>query len=638
MKKIFTLFFSGLISLIATAQRPDYSFLTISKEFSEGADAVLRNYEEVFSVESAGKGIETVKFAYTILNKEGAKYARLDLMYDKFHSIKSFDGKMYDAFGKQIDRLRKAEIKDQGYWDGYTVASDDRYKIAKFENGQYPYTVEFEYEIIHNGLMFYPEFEPQSSEKVAVEKALFQVIMPVGMKLRYKEKNIGKVGITTSATNKNTYEWKVEKLAVIKAERKSPPFMDRMPFVITAPNDFEIDGYKGNMASWENLGKFINQLNTGRDVLSEATQAKIRNMTANSPGRFEKVKKIYEYMQSKTRYVSIQLGIGGWQPMPAQEVDEKGYGDCKALSNYMKALLKVSGIESHYTLVYAGRNGQNFTPRDFPSSFFNHAILCVPLDKDTIWLECTSQTQPAGFLGNFTDNRNVLIVTPAGGKLIRTPKYKQIENTQIRSAEVKVLADGNATVESKTVYSGLQQDANYLGHYVTLSKDEQKKWLDENLDIPQYELLSFKFDLKKDRIPVVTETLGLKINNFGAKAGKRIFITPNLMNKTDAMLPENEERKSEIVLSNFEYTDTDTIRYHIPENYHLEGTFNDVQYKSAFGEYSVKVKVEQGLVTYIRTFSLRNGRFPKEKYKELTEFFKNVTKSDKAKIVFVSNT
>ena len=52
----------------------------------------------------------------------------------------------------------------------------------------------------------------------------------------------------------------------------------------------------------------------------------------------------------------------------------------------MRSLLQVIGVESYYTLVMAGENAPSII-NNFPSPQFNHAILCVPVDKDTIWLE-----------------------------------------------------------------------------------------------------------------------------------------------------------------------------------------------------------------------------------------------------------
>src|SRR4030095_3800912 len=137
------------------------------------------------------------------------------------------------------------------------------------------------------------------------------------------------------------------------------------------------------------------------------------NLVKDAPSESEKIKRIYEYMQNNFRYVSIQLGIGGYRPFSATFTDQKKYGDCKGLSNYMKAALKSVGIKSHIAIINAQYNAEPVDP-DFPANNFNHAILCVP-GKDTIWLECTSSSAEFGKLGTFTENRNALLVTENGG-------------------------------------------------------------------------------------------------------------------------------------------------------------------------------------------------------------------------------
>ena len=95
-------------------------------------------------------------------------------------------------------------------------------------------------------------------------------------------------------------------------------------------------------------------------------------------------------MQSKSRYIFVALGIGGWQPMLPDEVQKKGYGDCKGLSTYMKILLDEAGIPSYYCKINSANSSVSFD-EDFPKMGGNHIILMVPTEKGTIWLENTSQ-------------------------------------------------------------------------------------------------------------------------------------------------------------------------------------------------------------------------------------------------------
>ena len=110
------------------------------------------------------------------------------------------------------------------------------------------------------------------------------------------------------------------------------------------------------------------------------------------------------------QYISIKLGIGGWQPLTAKFVSEKGYGDCKALTNLMMALLKEAGIKSNYVLILAGAD-ENDINTSFPASYFNHVICAVPMAADTVWLECTSQVKDPGYMVSFTGNMHSLILT-----------------------------------------------------------------------------------------------------------------------------------------------------------------------------------------------------------------------------------
>ena len=106
------------------------------------------------------------------------------------------------------------------------------------------------------------------------------------------------------------------------------------------------------MTSWNTFGKwYYEKLLTPVSAVTPEISAEVAALKLSGTTT-EKVKTLYQYMQNKTRYVLIMMGIGGWQPMPASEVSKKGYGDCKALTNYMQTLLTAAGIPSYYAVIY----------------------------------------------------------------------------------------------------------------------------------------------------------------------------------------------------------------------------------------------------------------------------------------------
>lgn len=403
-----------------------------------------------------------------------------------------------------------------------------------------------------------------------------------------------------------------------------------------APTLFEFEGYEGTMKSWDEYGRWIAALNKGRNDLPDETTTRIRELTANANSREEKVKALYEYLQSKTRYVSIQLGIGGYQPFEASLVDKTGYGDCKALSNYMVAMLETVGIKSHYALVLAGENNDHLET-DFPSSQFNHVVVAVPNDADTIWLECTSQTNPFGYQGRFTGDRKALLITDNGAAIVNTTRYPVDVNIQSTLAEVTLGTAGQAKASVERIYSGLQYENGNLNFVVSGQYDEQKKWLQRHIDIPAFDITSFTMENVRAKIPSAIVKAELRIDRFATVSGKRIFLTPNLMNR-NTFVPEKVENRKEEIVRRLAYIDVDTIRYALPEGIYPEFVPQDVQLKSIFGEYEASYKIDQGTLLYTRKVKINKGEFPPSSYQDLVNFYRSISKADNTKMVFMSKT
>ena len=608
----------------------------IPEDLKKGMYAVVRDHQIKITITDVNRYTYYYKLVVTILNSKARNFAKESVDYDKLTKVNFFKGAAYDAEGNLIKKLKPSEIYDRSYVDSYSLFEDTRLKFANLEQSTYPYTVEFEYEQQNNFLYDFPDFLLYTDDEISTQKASFILAYNEKFPPRYKTFGIEEPVKTKDKEGLSVLAWDFKDVVPEKFE----PYSDlkrHVPHIMTGPTIFEYSGYRGDMSSWESLAKWKTDLLIGRDELSETTIAKIKALTSSLTSTEEKIKAVYEYVQGKSRYVNISLGIGGLQPFPAKVVDEVGYGDCKGLSNYTIALLKVIGIEGLYTTIRAGQ-GANDVIEEFPAHQSNHVIVAVPNGIDTVWLECTSQTTPAGYMGLFTGDRMALINTPTGGKLVKTPTYPWYQNQQTRQAKVSLKANGNAIAVVSTTYLGLQSENGGLDHVIYQGPEKQKEWLQNNTEIPIFNLTSFTFKNKKDKVPSITATATLDIRNLGSANGKRIFLTPNLMNKLTAIPPKPESaRKNKVYLSPG-FIDIDSIEYTIPEALFAEFVPEPILLKSRFGEYEAKFELSAGKLVYRRRFQITGGSYPPESYNELIDFYKNINKADNTKVVFVNKT
>jgi hypothetical protein len=296
--------------------------------------------------------------------------------------------------------------------------------------------------------------------------------------------------------------------------------------LLLAPIKFGLENYVGTMDDWSGLATFLTQLNQNRNDLSVDFKELILDMTANAGSTLEKIDILYGYLQQNYRYVSIQLGIGGWQSMKTADVVKYAYGDCKALTFLMQSMLAEVGVESHYTLVFAGSDADDIED-DFPSNQFNHVILKAMDGGQPVWLECTSNSLPAGYLGTFTKNRHVLVTSKDGGYLTKTPDYKSLDwNTARSQTRIEIDAQGNAKIKTNQSYQGnAAGDLIYLK--TQLDTRQQRDYFNKNATVSGLIITNLTFELdKKDSIPLAEVSYEGVIQKFTQNTSKRVILRP----------------------------------------------------------------------------------------------------------------
>jgi hypothetical protein len=331
MRLFFLFFLIAFFPLITWAggSNPAYSVAAIPAALLKNANAVKRMEELKFTIRRTNDASIYHKYAITILNVKGDRAANVVEWYDKLRKIDYIDGVLYDAAGNKIKSLKKSDVSDLSGTDEGSLADDNRVKAHNFYHRTYPYTVEYEMKIDLKYTMFFPTWLPIDSELMSVESSRFKIVCPYGNEVRFKAFNYNSQPLIETNGGYKIYSWQVSNVAAVIDEYGSPAWNEMTPNVVSAPVEFGVEEYKGNMKTWNDFGKFIFELKKGRDVLPDDVKKTVHELTDAITDIKQKIAILYKYLQHNTRYISIQLGVGGWQPFDAGYVAGKKFGIVK---------------------------------------------------------------------------------------------------------------------------------------------------------------------------------------------------------------------------------------------------------------------------------------------------------------------
>ncbi len=589
---------------------------------------VMREENIKLSIKDKNTAKYEVHQVFTVLNEQGKKYLSFVQFSDKFHVLDDAEIKIYDLLGNKKNTLPKKEMTSLNYGEG--LVPEGRVTYYNVNVPEYPITVEFNYSIKFKGIFSLPGYDMQSPWQ-SVQHTSFEVEVPADLGVRYKLLNTGNQPQATHTDGKDVYKWELKNLKAYKLEKHSGSAFSYEPTVLIAPNKFELDDYDGDMTSWKNLGAWIDNLYAKTNGLPEDKKQFYRNMVKNAATDKEKAAILYNYMQNNMRYVSIQLGIGGLRPFPASFVDDKKYGDCKALSNYLKSALDAVGVKANVVIIQGGT-----TPRkvleDFPANYFNHAILCIPQPKDTIWLECTSTTLPFAQLGPFTENRKAMLVTENGGVLVNTPISNFKNNTETINTFIEVNEDGGAKVKTDYTLFGEDRD-EMLMQYHDLKDDEKRKFFISVMEWKHPDNFEISNSKTKDNPYLVTAKMDYeKIYSFNA--GSKFFFDARLYPIFDEEIPEYEERMRDYYFT-CPYQVMDTTAYKFPEGYSLETVPKNKSVQYPFAQYTCNYSWDAAThtLTTAALVQVKDRIIKAADYAKLLDFKKQVMADMNEKIV-----
>lgn len=611
-----------LASLAAGAQPGLYTLASVPEALRAKATVVTHLEDIKYEIESLDKTTYSVHKIYTVINEEGKDALLFNEYSSKYISLEDAEIKVYDGNGKQTARYKKKDMTTVATGEG--LIEDGFVTYYRIMPSSYPVTIELNYEQKIKSTLIVPGYR-FIQPKESILSSTYTARVPAEMNLKYKPVNTTVQPVITDDGKYKIYKWAVKDLVPLEYEEGAVSASSRYPHIALTAQQFSHYGYHGDFSSWKNFGTWVSNLYTGLDELPADRQQFFSNLVKDVPDQKEKIRKIYQYMQQNFRYVSIQLGIGGYRPFSATFTDQKKYGDCKALSNYMKAALKTVGIRSHVAVINAEFNQEPVDP-EFPSNNFNHVILCVPGQKDSTWLECTSSTAEFGELGNFTENRNALLITENGGVLVATPRSSASANTFSTRTTVS-LADDLSGISETVIYA--------RGEYREILNDILKEKKDR-----QKEAIVFYWGFKQpDDFLLVKEgeTANLKmafskIPEFNS--GDKVFINPRMNKIWSSRLPKAENRKLDFYFR-YPFERRDTTIYKLPAGSKPDVVAKEKELKCDYASFNTKAwyNEPENAVYVATTLVLQQYKIPASGYAAVKKFFEDISQEDAQKLV-----
>lgn len=613
---------SGLFISYAQSLAPE------GKTPEKGAGCELD--EQEFLVEGKNSAVLRVHRIFHIYNQEGKKYGSVVMPLYRFEKSRNIKAQVKGFDGRLIRKLEKDDIIEESLFPDYLLYADDRMKHFDLGTTTFPYILEYSYEVEYQSLFFWPDWSPQL--KIPVKRSVYTLTIPKDLTFKMYKRNLKIEPTEEEIGGKRQLIFELTQVPPFEPEKNMPPEIDHKMSVLFAPDEFNLAGYRGSTNSWAAFGKWIASLYRNQYMLSSQHYEMIKEVVKDCASTKDTARALYQFLQRKTRYAAISLGIGGWQPHDAESVLGNGYGDCKDLVALFIAMVGVVGIKAYPVLIRTRDQGMVLV--DFPSNQFNHVIAYVPVGKETLWLDCTCNYCSFGELPWQDEGCETLVVMDDTSATIRTPVSSADENKINRSIHAKFEPDGSLEVIGTISATG-NFESYYRGFLNSATAMERKEWLGRLVGryAPNYTLLSYNFEKIPDLDVPFALGFTAKLIDYPTKSGNELLINLNLLSRVDADdVPKEKERKYPVD-NQFAFTTEDEVTLDFPDDLVTKVVPDEQNIVLSFGSFRTLYNVNTNQITYKRIRVVPQRFIEQADFNEYKAFLDRIYAADHSFVV-----
>ncbi|HEX6059811.1 MAG TPA: DUF3857 and transglutaminase domain-containing protein [Gemmatimonadaceae bacterium] len=207
--------------------------------------------------------------------------------------------------------------------------------------------------------------------------------------------------------------------------------------------------------TWDAISRWYAGLARERYAATPLLDSALAAVVAGARSRDDSVRAVHRWVAQDIRYVSISLGIGGYQPRMPDEVIESGYGDCKDKATLFVAALRRMGIEAHPVLLNSGGG----VDRSLPTiDQLDHVIAAIPRGGAYTYVDLTAELTPYGTLPWGPQGEFGIVVHADGrGEVVTLTKDPMTANGSTTRIVGELREDGTFAGRVEEFATGIRQ-------------------------------------------------------------------------------------------------------------------------------------------------------------------------------------
>lgn len=477
---------------------------------------------------------------------------------------------------------------------------------------------------------YFGDFSPIINNKVTI-------ITDKDINLSFKEFNTDTLNIVFNKVEKRNniiYTWELKNINKYEYEPNAPTYKKILPHIVPIITSYKSNNTNTDLAkNVSNLYAWYHSLvkDINKEEVNENLIKLVKELTANKPNDFEKVKAIYYWTQQNIKYIAFEYALGGFIPRQANEVFQKKYGDCKDNSSILYKMLDIAGLKGNLTWI--GTRNIPYNYNEVPTPIVDNHMILSYTDKDTTYfLDATGRYVSIEYPSSFIQGKEALIANGDNYIIKKAPIVPAIKNAVIDSTVIN-LVDEDLIGKSKIEISGYNKMDCFYSLENKDTEEKIKAFYNAQLRKGNNKFLinslaeTNKYDYDKNLIVDYNFT----INGYAKQLGDEIYVNLNLI-KDLSLYKTEEDRKNDI-----EYEHTNYFNYtttlNIPEGFSVNYVPENVSVSNDFLRSKVTYTIKNNSIIYNHVYILDFISLNLEQQKEVNTLIKKIDKAFKEVIV-----